>query len=85
MLESAATGRYEDFDCITALALAYAGAQFAGRLERARERLLFAWRRMRPYGDTETALSELRDAGFSLIVLTNATEVTGRPRSQRPV
>ena len=66
--------RYRDFDELTALALDWACAQFALRLDPAgRHALLHAARMLPAYPDVEPALRALAARGIARAVLTNGT------------
>jgi 2-haloacid dehalogenase len=69
--------RYEDFDALTARALAYAAARHGlSATDRDWERLAAQWRRLAPYADAPAALTALRAAGAACAILTNGTPAT---------
>lgn len=79
MLATAIMRRYESFDQLAAEALAYAASIHSVKLSVSyRHALVDGWRFLHPYSDVLPALRSLRDAGFQLGVLTNATPGTGR-------
>jgi 2-haloacid dehalogenase len=74
---SAIMGTHEDFDAITAHALAYTAAKYGVTLDRLRrKRLVDAWFDLQPYDDVVPALRVLRDRGMRCAVLTNGTPPT---------
>jgi 2-haloacid dehalogenase len=78
MLTAAAMRRYESFDELTSHALAYSANLHKVNLSDAYHKsLVEAWRFLHPYPDVLPALRSLREAGFTLGVLTNATPEAG--------
>jgi 2-haloacid dehalogenase len=74
---SAVMGLHEDFDAITARALAFTAAKFGVTLDLLRrKRLLDAWFGLQPFDDAAPALRALRTAGVRCAVLTNGTPAT---------
>jgi 2-haloacid dehalogenase len=79
MLATAIMRRYESFDQLASEALAYAASMHSVKLSVSyRHALVDGWRFLHPYSDALLALRRLRDAGYSIGVLTNATPGTGR-------
>jgi 2-haloacid dehalogenase len=74
---AAVMGLHEDFDSITARALAYTAAKFGVTLDLLRrKRLLDAWFGLQAFDDAAPALRALRAAGVRCAVLTNGTPAT---------
>jgi len=74
---SAIMGLHEDFDAITARALAFTAAKYGVTLDLLRrKRLIDAWFDLQPYDDAVPALRALRAAGIRCAVLTNGTPAT---------
>ena len=68
---------HEDFDAITAYALAYTAAKHGLTLDTLRrKRLLDAWFGLQPHDDALPALHALRAGGIRCAVLTNGTPAT---------
>jgi 2-haloacid dehalogenase len=66
-------GEYRDFRVLTAQALDYAAARFAGISSRLREKLLAAYERLDAYPDAAPALRTLKEKGAQTAVLSNGT------------
>jgi 2-haloacid dehalogenase len=66
-------GEYRDFRVLTAQALDYAAARFAGISPRLREKLLAAYERLDAYPDAAPALRTLKEKGAQTAVLSNGT------------
>lgn len=74
MLATAAMRRYEPFDELADHALAYAAKMHHVNMTDAyRKTLVDGWRYMRPHGDVVPTLTRLREAGYVIATLTNAT------------
>lgn len=74
MLATAAMRRYEPFEELADHALAYAArAHHVDMTEAYRRTLVDGWRYMRPYGDVAPTIKRLREAGYVIATLTNAT------------
>jgi 2-haloacid dehalogenase len=70
-------GRHEDFDAMTAHALAYAAAKHGVSLDHGtRQRLVDAWEHVRAYDDVRPALGDLESRNVRCAVLTNGTPAT---------
>lgn len=71
---STLSGRYLDFDEITARALDYTASLDAlALLDSERSALVDAWSRLPPFADVAPALASLRERGCRLAILSNAT------------
>jgi 2-haloacid dehalogenase len=70
-------GIHEDFDAITAHALAFTAAKYGVALDTLRrKRLVDAWFGLQPHDDVLPALRALRAGGIGCAVLTNGTPAT---------